>query len=412
MEQKILLNLNKTAKVFTSELGKCYKDAELTEEVQNFKARRMFSEPLNKKRKLNSLEELLAEKKESSDQLQVYDNKYLNAKVRSLEPKWHAPWELMRVISGHNGWVRSVSVDPSNAWFATGSTDRTIKIWDLASGTLKLTLVGHIHSVRSVKVSDRHSYLFSCGEDKSVMCWDLEQNKIIRHFHGHLSGVYTLSLHPSLDVLVTGSRDCVARVWDIRTNSQVRVLEGHMDTVFSCVTQNAEPQVATGSADATVKLWDLGTGKCINTLTRHKKAIRDLKFHQYEYTFVSAGADNIKLWKCPEGEFLRNFTGHEGIVHEVSINEDNVMASAGDNGSLCFWDYESGYKFQEEYPKLQPGTLSCESAVYSASFDKSGLRLITGHCDKTIKVWKESEEATPESHPYPPEAKVFVRSNY
>jgi WD40 repeat protein len=44
-------------------------------------------------------------------------------------------------------WVRCVAVDPSNEWFATGSADRTIKIWDLASGQLKLTLTGHIEQV-------------------------------------------------------------------------------------------------------------------------------------------------------------------------------------------------------------------------------------------------------------------------
>ncbi|RUO96213.1 WD40-repeat-containing domain protein, partial [Jimgerdemannia flammicorona] len=85
-------------------------------------------------------------------------------------------------------------------------------IWDLASGTLKLSLTGHISTVRGLAVSSRHPYLFSCGEDKMVKCWDLEQNKVIRHYHGHLSGVYSLSLHPTLDVLVTSGRDATARV--------------------------------------------------------------------------------------------------------------------------------------------------------------------------------------------------------
>lgn len=44
------------------------------------------------------------------------------------KPKWHAPWKLMRVISGHMGWVRSVAVEPGNKWFATGAGDRTIKV--------------------------------------------------------------------------------------------------------------------------------------------------------------------------------------------------------------------------------------------------------------------------------------------
>ena len=84
-----------------------------------------------------------------------------------------------------------------------------VQVWDLASGTLKLTLTGHISTVRGLAVSSRSPYLFSAGEDKMVKCWDLEYNKVIRHYHGHLSGVYSLSLHPTLDLLVTGGRDSV-----------------------------------------------------------------------------------------------------------------------------------------------------------------------------------------------------------
>ena len=71
------------------------------------------------------------------------------------------------MLSGHLGWVRSISFDPSNQWFATGSNDRTIKIWDFPKSVLgdkdclKLTLTGHISAVRGLAVSDRHPYLFS-----------------------------------------------------------------------------------------------------------------------------------------------------------------------------------------------------------------------------------------------------------
>ena len=85
------------------------------------------------------------------------------------------------VISGHTGWVRSVAVEPGNEWFATGSADRVIKIWDLASGKLKLSLTGHVSTVRGLVVSPRQPYLFSCGEDRQVKCWDLEYNKVIRY---------------------------------------------------------------------------------------------------------------------------------------------------------------------------------------------------------------------------------------
>lgn len=90
----------------------------------------------------------------------------LHKTMRTIKPTYHPPWKLVRVISGHLGWVRSVAVEPGNQWFATGAGDRVIKIWDLASGELKLSLTGHISTVRGLAVSSRHPYLFSCGEDK------------------------------------------------------------------------------------------------------------------------------------------------------------------------------------------------------------------------------------------------------
>ena len=319
--------------------------------------------------------------------------------IQQARPEWHAPWKLMRVISGHLGWVRALAVEPGNEWFASGAGDRTIKIWDLASGNLRLTLTGHISTVRGLAVSSRHPYLFSCGEDKMVKCWDLETNKVIRHYHGHLSGVYTLSLHPTLDVLVTGGRDGVARVWDMRTRSNIHVLSGHTGTVSDLKCQEADPQVITSSLDSTVRLWDLAAGKTMGVLTHHKKGVRALALHPKEFTFASGSAGSIKQWKCPEGAFMQNFEGHNAIINSLAVNEDDVLFSGGDNGSISFWDWKTGHRFQQLETTAQPGSLDAEAGVMSSTFDVTGLRLIVGEADKTIKVWKQDEEATPESHP-------------
>lgn len=249
--------------------------------------------------------------------------------VQQVKPEWHAPWKLMRVISGHLGWVRALAVEPGNEWFASGAGDRTIKIWDLATGNLRLTLTGHISTVRGLAVSPRHPYLFSCGEDKMVKCWDLETNKVIRHYHGHLSGVYTLALHPTLDVLVTGGRDGVARVWDMRTRSNIHVLSGHKGTVSEVVCQEADPQVISSSLDSTVRLWDLAAGKTMGVLTHHKKGVRALAVHPKEFTFASGSTGSIKQWKCPEGAFMQNFEGQNAIINTLSVNEDDVLFSGG-----------------------------------------------------------------------------------
>jgi len=321
---------------------------------------------------------------------------------RALKPEWHAPWKLYKVISGHTGWVRSVTVDCSNEWFATGggAADRTIKIWDLAAGTLKLTLTGHISDVRGLCVSPRHPLLFSVGTDKTVKCWDLEQNKVIRSYHGHLSGVYCCALHPTLPVLLTGGRDCSCRVWDIRTKTEIMLLGGHKHTVGAVVSQASTPQVITGSYDKTVRCWDLLTGKTLSTLTNHKKAIRGLCINPTEYTFASGAADNLKIWKCPDGVFLRNCGQVPGsMINSICVNNDNVLVSGHDDGHLKFWDWKSGYQFYAYKAPPQPGSLESEAGIQAATFDMTGSRLITCETDKTIKIWREDENATPESHP-------------
>lgn len=330
----------------------------------------------------------------------------------TLRPKWHPPWKLMRVVSGHLGWVRCVAVEPGNEWFATGSNDRIIKIWDLGSGTLKLSLTGHISAVRGLAISSRQPYLFSCGEDKQVKCWDLEYNKVIRHYHGHLSGVYALALHPTIDILVTGGRDSSARIWDMRTKANIHTLAGHTNTVASVQCQATEPQIITGSHDCTIRLWDIVAGKTRATLTHHKKSVRALLIHPKVNMFASGAPDNIKQWKCPDGQFIQNLSGHSAIVNCLGINSDNVLVSGGDNGTLYFWDWRTGYNFQRLQAPVQPGSIDSEGGIFACTFDQSSCRLITAEADKTVKIFKEDESATEETHPINWKPEIIKRKRF
>ena len=148
-----------------------------------------------------------------------------------------------------------------------------------------------------------------------------------------------------------------------------------------------------------MKLWDLAKGKALSTLTHHKKAIRSLAVAPFEFSFASGAADNIKKWQCKDGAFLRNLSGHDAIVNAVDVNDDGVLASAADDGSLRLWDYRTGYGFQKLHTVAQPGSLQCEAGIYDAKFDRSGSRLVTCEADKTLKIWKEDTHATPDSDP-------------
>jgi len=144
----------------------------------------------------------------------------------------------------------------------------------------------------------------------------------------------------------------------------------------------------------------------MTTLTHHKKSVRALAIHPTEYSFASgsAGGNNIKKWKCPEGAFVFNFSGHNAIINTMSVNAEGVFFSGGmgyflssqyplianlipgDNGTLTFWDYATGTPFQNMDDVPQPGSLEAEAGVFCSTFDQTGTRLITGGADKTIKV--------------------------
>jgi len=320
-------------------------------------------------------------------------------------PVWRPPWRVYRVLAGHLGWVRAIAVEPANEWFATGAADRTIKVWDTASGRLKLTLTGHIGVVRALAVSARHPYMFSAGDDKQVKCWDLETNQVIRHYHGHLSGVYALGVHPTLDVLMTGGRDSTVRVWDMRTKAQVHALGSHTDVVNAIAVAADDPQVISASADSTVRLWDLAAGRAYATLTHHKKGVRAVVRHPRSRAAATASADGIKTWSLPRGGLARNLR-HGGradntgvLVNALAANADGLLVSGGDAGALTFWDWGAAAAFQTVQTAAQPGSLAVEAGVFAAAFDMSGARLITGEADKTVKMWKEVEGATEAEYP-------------
>jgi pleiotropic regulator 1 len=82
----------------------------------------------------------------------------------------------------------------------------------------------------------------------------------------------------------------------------------------------------------------------------------------------------------------------------MAVNEEGVLATGGDNGSLWFGDWKSGRNFQQAQIIVQPGSLDSEAAIYALSYNLTGSRLITCEADKTIIMWKQDENATPETH--------------
>ncbi|KAL3632528.1 hypothetical protein CASFOL_025512 [Castilleja foliolosa] len=159
-----------------------------------------------------------------------------------------------------------------------------------------------------------------------------------------------------------------------------------------------DPQVITGSHDSTIKLWDLRYGKAMATLTHHKKSVRALAPHPTEDCFVSASAENIKKFKLPKGEFMHNMLSQQKTIinrrstKRVYLPQQVIMEVCGSGPGRVVTIFSK--------PKrLFSLSLDSEAGIYSITYDLTGSRLITCEAEKTIKMWKEDEMATPETHP-------------
>lgn len=75
------------------------------------------------------------------------------------------------------------------------------------------------------------------------------------------------------------------------------------------------------------------------------------------------------------------------------VKWSDVMYSLGDNGTMHFWDWRTGYNFQRLQAAAQPGSLDSEAGIFAMTFDLSSSRLITCEADKTIKIYKEDDTA-------------------
>ena len=221
----------------------------------------------------------------------------------------------------------------------------------------------------------------------------------IRSYHGHLGGVYSIGLHPELDVLFSGGKDCVVRVWDIRSRVEAMTLLGHTNDITSIETDYNDPQVITSSMDGTIRLWDLRKLKTELLITNHSKSIRSMKSHPKEATFVSGDSNGeIKQWILPKGELLNEFgtsqllpnqRDNSRIINTLAINPvTNTLFSGYDDGKLEFYNYTTGNLQQSGQSPSLAGPE--QSAIYASTFDMSGLRLLTCHGDKSIRIWGTS----------------------
>ena len=124
-------------------------------------------------------------------------------------------------------------------------------------GPERRVLEGHTYLVCAVALTADGKRAISGSSDKTLRVWDLEGNQPPRVLEGHTGAVHAVALTADGKRAVSGSDDKTLRVWDLEGNQSPRVLEGHTDAVQAVALTADGKRAVSGSDDKTLRVWDL-----------------------------------------------------------------------------------------------------------------------------------------------------------
>ncbi|WP_138499488.1 serine/threonine-protein kinase [Nostoc sp. PA-18-2419] len=324
-------------------------------------------------------------------------------------------WQCIQTLKGHSSMVHAIAISPDGQFLASGSNDKTIKLWQLGTGKLMRQLgrwfSGHSSMVHSVAFSPISSNSFSQAEsnrtggitdnnwgilasgswDNTIKLWDVNTGKEIRTLTGHTNWVNSVAFSPDGKLLVSGSADCTIKLWQVHTGIEIQTFTGHFDPVSSvayssrtATTTNSQERqlVASGSNDCTIKLWQVYTGTNITTLVGHTFFVNCIAFsHDGEIIASGSGDNTIKLWHVNTGKEIRTLTGHSDSVWSIAFSHDRQFLASGSwDNTIKLWHLHTG----REVSTL----IGHSSYVRCVAFSPDGQTLVSGGDDDTIKIWR------------------------
>ncbi|KAF3889031.1 MULTISPECIES: serine/threonine-protein kinase [Nostocales] len=291
-------------------------------------------------------------------------------------------YTLARVVAAHDSFVWSVALSADGQTLASGSEDKTIKIWQAGTGKLLHTLKSHSENVRAVTLSADGQTLVSGSGDNTIKIWQTRTGQLLNTLRGHLQPVWSVTLSRDGQTLVSGSEDKTIKIWNVRTGELLKTLNGHKSAVFSLALTPDGLTLISSSQDKTIKIWNLQTGKLIRTLEDHTDAVRSVAISPDGQKFASGSWDKtIKVWDIATGKLLRTIPGHSDRVVAVAFGFDGTtLASASVDKTVKIWDLQTGNLYQ---------TLSGHSDwVLSMTMSSWGHILVSGSRDRTMRIWK------------------------
>lgn len=299
-------------------------------------------------------------------------------KVRSVTRMSHR-------IPGHGEAILAAQFSPAtSSRLATGSGDKTARIWDTDTGTPKFTLSGHTHWVLCVAWSPDGKRLATGSMDKSVRVWDPETGKAVGSaLTGHSKWVTNIAWEPyhlwkdGSPRLASASKDGTVRVYGVNTGRAENILSGHRSSV-SCVRWGGTGLIYTGSHDKSVRVWDADKGVLVHTLSAHAHWVNHITISS-DFALRTGYFDHEPIPDTEEGKRAKAKARFEKAVKVEGKIAERVV-SASDDFTMYLWDPTKGTK-----PVAR--LLGHQKQVNHVTFSPDGNLIASAGWDNHTKIW-------------------------
>lgn len=302
------------------------------------------------------------------------------AHAASIRPK------LQPAFEGHTGTVNAIAFSRDGEYAASGSDDRTVRLWENPSGKLLATLESSAE-VFAVAFSDNGKWLLSAGRDRVLRLWDLQARKQVRVFRGHTDAVRCVAISRDGKRAVSGSDDRSIRVWDLASGDEVTDLNGHTEAVTSVAWSNDGEKILSASRDGTIRWWHVASQKLLTRMQGHAGAVLSIALADDGKSVLSGGNDKtVRLWSLPAGKELHCFEGHANAVIHVQFLPDGrefLSSSSQHKGAEQTWR-RWNLADRKEVGSMTAGP---EHRFGCAAFSPDGQHVLVGGPGGFLRRW-------------------------